>query len=248
MLTRKQKELLLLIRDRMEVDGVPPSFDEMKVALGLRSKSGIHRLISGLEERGFIKRLPHRARALEIVRLPESMETRTPQIEPILAAPPTQKRAANVRSFTPPASSQVVPLAMATVRLPLYGRIAAGTPIEALRDPSRHIEVPAGLLAGRALGRSAGADDHYALEVSGDSMIEAGILDGDRVLIQTCDTAENGAIVVALVDNSEATLKYIERRGHDIALIPANKNYQTVLFPASHVRVQGRLVGLLRRY
>ncbi len=237
MLTRKQKELLLLIRDRVEVDGVPPSFDEMKSALGLRSKSGIHRLITGLEERGFIKRLPHRARALEILRLPEGLESREH----------AKTKAAKVRiptGITLPDMPAIA--AVNNISLPLYGRIAAGTPIEALRDPSSSIDVPAGLLAS---GRGGAAlDEHYALEVSGDSMIEAGIMDGDKIIIRTCNTADNGSIVVALVDDNEATLKYLERRGDQIALIPANRNYQIRLLPAQQVKIQGRLVGLLRNY
>ncbi|MDD3029062.1 MAG: transcriptional repressor LexA [Alphaproteobacteria bacterium] len=213
MLTRKQKELLLLIRDRLEADGVPPSFDEMKRALGLKSKSGIHRLITGLEERGFIKRLPHRARALEILRLPDGAES----------------------------DKKVAEDAVQGARLPLYGRIAAGTPIEALRDPSRSIDIPVDLL-------SSGKGEHYALEVAGDSMIDAGIFDGDRVVIRSCDTAEDGTIVVALIDEQEATLKYLHREGAQIALEPANKNYETRRFASSRVRVQGKLVGLIRNY
>ncbi len=235
MLTRKQKDLLLLIHDRLESDGVPPSFDEMKDALGLKSKSGIHRLITGLEERGFIRRLPHRARALEITRMPDMQLPALPDGD----------------EDSPPH----VPAAFAaaqSISLPLYGRIAAGTPIEALRDPTSSIDVPTGLLAqgfghGKA-GKTGGAAEHYALEISGDSMIEAGIMDGDTAIIRTCDTADNGAIVVALVDEAEATLKTIERRGDRIALIPANRAYETRLLPASSVRVQGRLVGLMRRY
>jgi len=238
MLTRKQKELLVLIKDRLGAEGVPPSFEEMKEAIGLKSKSGIHRLITGLEERGFIKRLPHRARALEIVRLPEGLEDRATKAakKSRVAAPPT-----------PSAMPSLPAIAAAqSISLPLYGRIAAGTPIEALRDPSTQIDVPVGLLAS-SRGKF-DASEHYALEISGDSMIEDGIMDGDRIVIRTCDTAENGAIVVALVDDNEATLKHIEKRGNQIALIPANKNYETRLLPASSVKVQGRLVGLVRRY
>ncbi|MDE1901865.1 MAG: transcriptional repressor LexA [Alphaproteobacteria bacterium] len=242
MLTRKQKELLLLIRDRLASDGVPPSFDEMKEALGLKSKSGIHRLITGLEERGFIKRLPHRARALEIVRLPDGAD----------AKPATTKQA--LRNFKTrsdahrgPSMPDMAAIAAAqSVALPLYGRIAAGTPIEALRDPNGSLDVPAGLLASsRGKGDAA---SHYALEISGDSMIEAGIFDGDRVIIQSCDTADNGAIVVALVDGQEATLKYLKREGGLIALEPANRHYETRRLPAARVKVQGKLVGLMRRY
>jgi len=234
MLTRKQKELLVLIRDRLAAEGVPPSFDEMKDALGLKSKSGIHRLITGLEERGFIKRLPHRARALEIIRMPDGGDAKATK-----SSARKTKVPANIPDMAAIAVAQ-------SISLPLYGRIAAGTPIEALRDPDTHVDVPAGLLAsGR--GRSA-PNEHYALEISGDSMIDAGIMDGDRVIIRKCDTAENGAIVVALVEGHEATLKYLEKRGNQVALVPANKNYQTKLYPPDHVEVQGRLVGLVRHY
>ena len=231
MLTRKQKELLLLIRDRLAVDGVPPSFDEMKEALGLKSKSGIHRLITGLEERGFIKRLAHRARALEILRMPEGSETKETPRKISRDSPMQDIAAIN---------------AAQSISLPLYGRIAAGTPIEALRDPNGTIDIPAGLLAS-SRGRS-DITGHYALEISGDSMIEAGILDGDRVIIRACDTAENGAIVVALIDEREATLKYLKREGTQIALEPANRNYETRRLPAARVKVQGKLVGLMRKY
>ena len=240
MLTRKQKELLVLIRDRLAVDGVPPSFDEMKDALGLRSKSGIHRLITGLEERGFIKRLPHRARALEILRMPTG---------PDLKASKTASR--GTKTIDPKMSDLPMPsmaalAAAQSVTLPLYGRIAAGRPIEALHDPNSSIDVPLDLLAsGRSMAQ---ASEHYALEVSGDSMIDAGIMDGDNIIIRKCDTAENGAIIVALVEDNEATLKYLERRNGQIALIPANKNYETRLFSADQVKVQGKLVGLVRRY
>ena len=237
MLTRKQHELLMYINQRLAATGVAPSFDEMKDALNLRSKSGIHRLISGLEERGFIRRLPHRARALEVTKLPEDS-----------AAPSTGAGAAERGRFSPTvirgdfagalAGTPVAP-DTAAVDLPLYGRIAAGTPIEALRDQSNSVAVPGSLL---------GRGEHYALEVAGDSMIEAGILDGDSVIIQRCDTAESGAIVVALVDNTEVTLKRLRRRGASIALEPANKAYETRIFGPDRVKVQGRLVGLLRRY
>jgi len=237
MLTRKQKELLLLIRDRVTAESVPPSFDEMKEALGLKSKSGIHRLISGLEERGFIKRLPHRARALEIVKLPEGMEAKGAK----------QGR----RAKTPlPANMPSMAAMMNAISLPLYGRIAAGTPIEALRDPHGQIDVPPGLIA--TLKGKVAADEHYALEISGDSMIEAGIMDGDRVIIRKANTAENGTIVVALVDDetggNEVTLKTLERRGNKIALIPANPRHETRLYDPARVKVQGKLVGLVRKY
>jgi len=237
MLTRKQYELLVFINRRLTEGGVSPSFEEMKEALGLKSKSGIHRLISGLEERGFIRRLPHRARALEVVRLPEDT-----------AIAPARGRAAERGRFSPTVIRGDFKAALPgttiagngeAVQLPLYGRIAAGTPIEALRDQSSTIGVPAGLL---------GNGEHYALEVAGDSMIDAGILDGDTVLIQRCETAESGSIVVALVDNAEVTLKRLRRRGDSIALEPANKDYETRIFGPDRVKVQGRLVGLVRRY
>jgi repressor LexA len=228
MLTRKQKELLLLIRDHLQTDGIPPSFDEMKAALGLKSKSGIHRLITGLEERGFIRRLPHRARALEILRLPDGADT-TPRPRKGLGG---LADAANVWAEK--------------ITLPLLGRIAAGTPIEALAETGNDIDVPASLLASaRGMRRPT---DHYALEIAGDSMIKAGILDGDRVVIARTDIADNGAIVVALIDEHEATLKYFERRAEGVALIPANDQYETRLFDPSRVKIQGRLVGLIRRY
>ena len=234
MLTRKQRELLLFINQRLTATGVSPSFDEMKDALNLKSKSGIHRLVSGLEERGFIRRLPHRARALEVVKLPE--ESAAPAAAERGRFSPTVIRG-DFRGSLPgtPVAQDVE-----AVDLPLYGRIAAGTPIEALRDQSTTVGVPASLLGY--------GSEHYALEVAGDSMIEAGILDGDTVIIQRCDTAENGSIIVALVDNEEVTLKRLRRRGASIALEPANKAYETRIFGPDRVKVQGRLVGLLRRY
>ena len=234
MLTLKQRELLLFINQRLMATGVSPSFDEMKDALHLKSKSGIHRLVGGLEERGFIRRLPHRARALEVTKLPEES-----------AAGPVGDRS----RFSPTvirgdfkASLPGAPVAsnVEAVDLPLYGRIAAGTPIEALRDQSTSVGVPASLISH--------GGEHYALEVAGDSMIEAGILDGDTVIIERSDTAENGAVVVALIDNEEVTLKRLRRRGASIALEPANKAYETRIFGPDRVKVQGRLVGLLRRY
>ena len=214
-----------------------PSFDEMKDALGLRSKSGIHRLISGLEERGFIRRLPHRARALEVLRLPENIAQKgrdTARVAKEQEVLPPNVIKGDFKSPGQPqtSSSQVVPI-------PLYGRIAAGTPIEALRDHSRSIDIPAFLL---------GRGEHYALEVEGDSMIEAGIHDGDTVVIQRGDAAENGTIVVALVDNEEVTLKRLRRRGHSIALEPANAAYETRICGPDQVKVQGRLIGLIRTY
>jgi len=237
MLTKKQHELLIFINQRLTATGVAPSFDEMKDALNLRSKSGIHRLISGLEERGFIRRLPHRARALEVIRLPEES-----------AAPSTAMGSVERGRFSPTVirgdfagALPGTPVApdTAAVDLPIYGRIAAGTPIEALRDQNNSVAVPGSLI---------GRGEHYALEVAGDSMIDAGILDGDTVIIQRCDTADNGAVVVALVDNIEVTLKRLRRRGASIALEPANKAFETRIFGPDRVKVQGRIVGLLRRY
>jgi repressor LexA len=235
MLTAKQRELLLFIHQRLkENGGVSPSFDEMKDALKLKSKSGIHRLVSGLEERGFIRRMPHRARALQVLKMPEESGA-TP-------APDRSRFSATVIRGDFKASLPGAPVApdVEAVELPLYGRIAAGTAIEALRDQSTTVGVPASLL-----GR---AGEHYALEVAGDSMIDAGILDGDTVIIERGDIAENGAIVVALIDNQEVTLKRLRRRGASIALEPANKDYETRIFGPDRVQVQGRLVGLLRRY
>jgi len=233
MLTKKQHELLVFIDGRLRDSGVSPSFDEMKDALGLRSKSGIHRLITGLEERGFIRRLPHRARALEILRMPGNREpVRSPRPEKPGFSPNV------IRGEFGMAGTAVQGDAEA-VSLPLYGRIAAGTPIEALRDNSNAVEVPASMLGG---------GDHYALEVDGDSMVEAGIQDGDTVLIQRADTAENGTIVVALVDDTEVTLKRIRRKGDSIALEPANAAYETRICGPDQVKVQGRLIGLLRKY
>ena len=225
MLTRKQKELLLFIRESLTKEGVTPSFDEMKMALGLRSKSGIHRLITGLEERGFVKRLPHRARAIEILRLPEDTESHVPRLQKSV--------------------QQAVEQITEALSLPLYGKIAAGTPIEAISDVQNQIEIPPSLIANIQGGISG---EHYALEVSGDSMIEAGIMDGDHIVVRRADTAENGANVVALVDDQEATLKYLERRKGVLALIPANKDYQTQIYDPARVKVQGRLVGLVRKY
>jgi repressor LexA len=234
MLTKKQHELLMFINQRLNGTGVSPSFDEMTDALNLRSKSGIHRLISGLEERGFIRRLAHRARALEVIKLPD--EVAIPAAAEKSRFSPTVIRG----DFSGALSGSAIAPESAAVDLPLYGRIAAGTPIEALRDQSASIGVPAGLLGP--------SGEHYALEVAGDSMVDAGILDGDTVIIQRCDTAENGAIVVALVDDIEVTLKRLRRRGASIALEPANPAYETRIFGPDRVNVQGKLVGLLRRY
>ena len=228
MLTRKQLELLNFIKDRMDSDGVPPSFDEMKEALDLRSKSGIHRLITALEERGFIRRLAHRARALEIIKLPDAMER-----------PGFSPRVIKGDRSDPPRNAVPVE-AIHAMELPVMGRIAAGVPIEAISEVSHHVAVPGSMLAGRGT--------HYALEVKGDSMIEAGINDGDIVVIREQTTAENGDIVVALVEDHEATLKRFRRRGNMIALEAANPAYETRVFPDHLVKVQGRLVGLIRNY
>jgi repressor LexA len=233
MLTLKQKELLMFIHERLKETGVPPSFDEMKVALDLKSKSGIHRLITALEERGFVRRLPHRARAMEIIKLPESMP---------------QGVAARSRGFSPSViegslgrlpqmhEGEVAPQSVA---VPVMGRIAAGVPIEAIQTRLSTIEVSPEILS---------KGEHYALEVNGDSMIDAGILDGDTIIVRKCEEASNGEIVVALVDEEEATLKRLRRRGDSIALEAANPAYETKIFGPDRVRVQGRLVGLMRRY
>jgi repressor LexA len=234
MLTRKQRELLLFINQRLTATGISPSFDEMKDALSLKSKSGIHRLVSGLEERGFIRRLPHRARALEVVKLPE--ESAAGMSGERSRFSPTVIRG----DFTGSLPGTPVASDVAAAELPLYGRIAAGTPIEALRDQTTTVGVPASMLSR--------GSEHYALEVAGDSMIDAGILDGDTVIIQRSDTAENGAVVVALIDNEEVTLKRLRRRGASIALEPANKTYETRIFGPDRVRIQGRLVALMRRF
>lgn len=252
MLTRKQHELLSFIDRHLKETGFSPSFDEMKDALNLRSKSGIHRLISALEERGFLSRRHHRARALEVLRLPDAALA---ALRGDTAAMPAHAEAAtgsDATDDTAPFSPNVIKgdfsqrltgVRAATdagaVQLPLYGRIAAGLPIEALRDTGAHIEVPLALI---------GPGEHYALEVAGDSMIEAGILDGDTAIIRREDTAENGQIVVALIDDGEVTLKRLRRRGSAVALEPANTRYETRIVPSDRVRVQGRLVGLLRRY
>ena len=223
MLTAKQHELLHFIQQRLDASGISPSFEEMKEALGLKSKSGIHRLISALEERGFLRRLPNRARALEVLKLPEAAKAAT--------------RGDNVLPLRKPASVQPI-AANDIIEVPLHGRIAAGVPIEAFEDHNQ-LSVPAALL---------GSGEHYALEVSGDSMIEAGILDGDYALIQKASTAREGDIVVALVDGQDATLKYFRREGRMIRLDPANSAYEPQRYDAERVMVQGRLSGLLRRY
>jgi len=232
MLTRKQAELLRFIHERLKEAGVPPSFDEMKDALDLRSKSGIHRLITALEERGFIRRLPNRARAIEVIKLPESVAQQ-----------------GRVRGFTPSViegnlgKARPAPAAEEDnnrpIAVPVMGRIAAGTPIEAIQTKSHVISMPADMI---------GNGDHFALEVRGDSMIEAGILDGDMAVIKKADSADTGDIVVALIDDEEATLKRFRRRGASIALEPANAAYEVRILPPNRVRIQGRLIGLFRRY
>ena len=236
MLTKKQQELLMFIHRRLEDGGVSPSFDEMKDALDLKSKSGIHRLITALEERGFIRRLPHRARALEVLRLPDGGVSAprgfAPKVItgnfPLRGVDPTPDRG---DSDAAPESEGF--------ELPLYGRIAAGTAIEAISDPSTTVSVPPTMVSG---------GEHYALEIAGDSMIDAGIQDGDTVIIKRCDSAENGSIVVALIDEREATLKRLRRKGDSVALEPANPSYKTQIFGPDRVRIQGRLVGLMRTY
>ena len=229
MLTRKQHDLLTFINGRLNESGVSPSFEEMKEALALKSKSGVHRLINALEERNFIRRLPNRARALEILRMPEVVQRNVSQGTP--AAAKGEVIHADFRRRAPEPANDVV-------ALPLHGKIAAGQPIEAFED-SRLLSVPAALL---------GPGDHYALEVSGDSMVDAGILDGDYALIRRCDTARDGDIVVALVDGSDATLKYLKHAKGMVELEPANAMYTTQRYLPSRVRVQGKLAGLLRRY
>jgi repressor LexA len=242
MLTRKQYQLLVYIDRHLKETGFSPSFEEMKDALSLKSKSGIHRLISALEERGYLARRHHRARALDVLRLPDNMLARdlpaspmaeteaSPGFAPNVIRGDFTQRLAGVRS----AASDV-----GAIQLPMYGRIAAGLPIEALRDTSSFIEVPMALL---------GPGEHYGLQVAGDSMIEAGIFEDDTVIILKGDTAENGQIVVALVDETEVTLKRLRRRGNSIALEPCNVRHETRIFPADRVKVQGRIVALMRQY
>ena len=228
MLTKKQLDLLIYIDKRVKADGVPPSFDEMKEALNLRSKSGIHRLITALEERGFIRRLAHRARAIEIVKLPDALEN-------------SGFRPKVIEGDRPGARSGAMSVdAVHAIELPVMGRIAAGTPIEAISEASHNVAVPGQMLTSN--------DHHYALEVKGDSMIDAGINNGDVVVIRETNSADNGDIVVALVEGHEATLKRFRRKGSMIALEAANPAYETRVLPEGQVKVQGRLVGLIRTY
>ncbi|AMN42355.1 transcriptional repressor LexA [Rhodoplanes sp. Z2-YC6860] len=232
MLTRKQFELLRFIHERLKEAGVPPSFDEMKDALDLRSKSGIHRLITALEERGFIRRLPNRARAIEVIKLPEPVSQGvgrrgfTPSV--------IEGNLGKVRAQAASEDDNGRPVA-----IPVMGRIAAGTPIEAIQSKSHVISMPPDMLS---------TGEHFALEVRGDSMIEAGILEGDTVLIKKTEAADTGDIVVALIDEEEATLKRFRRRGASIALEPANASYEVRILPPTRVRIQGKMVGLFRRY
>jgi repressor LexA len=224
MLTKKQKDLLLFIHERMKAGDIAPSFDEMRDALSLKSKSGIHRLITGLVERGYLERLPHRARALEVKKLPEGYSPKTND---------------NSRASSQTREINAVIAAAAMRTLPMHGRIAAGTPIEAIRDENTTIDVPNNMV---------GSGHHYALEIDGDSMVNVGIQDGDTVIIKKCDTAEDGAIVVALVDGEEVTLKRLKRERGMIHLIPENDKYETRTFESHRVQIQGRLVSLMRTY
>jgi repressor LexA len=231
MLTRKQFELLRFINERLKEAGVPPSFDEMKDALDLRSKSGIHRLITALEERGFIRRLPNRARAIEVIKLPDSVNQGGP-VRRGFTPSVIEGNLGRVRAASDDDSGR-------PVAVPVMGRIAAGTPIEAIQNKSHTINMPPDMLS---------SGEHFALEVRGDSMIDAGILDGDTVLIRKSDAADTGDIVVALIDDEEATLKRFRRRGASIALEPANTSYEVRILPPTRVRIRGKLVGLFRRY
>jgi repressor LexA len=233
MLTRKQHELLMFINTRLSQSGVSPSFDEMKDALGLKSKSGIHRLITGLEERGFIRRLAHRARALEVLRLPDDTTSNG------LAAQARGGFSPQIIEGGGGKTAADGDDASEVIELPLLGKIAAGTPIEALSDPSRQVGVPGAMI---------GKGEYYCLEVEGDSMVEAGILDGDTVVIRRSDKADNGKIVVALVEGGEVTLKRLRRRNNSVALEPANAAYETRIFGPDQVQIQGELVGLMRNY
>jgi repressor LexA len=246
MLTEKQKELLLFIHGRMQERGVPPSFDEMKDALDLRSKSGIHRLITALVERGFIRRLPHRARAIEVIKLPENQGLSAGQTagSAVAASPQRGFQPSVIEGSGPPRSNVAPPppshiIDARTVSVPVMGRIAAGVPISAIQNHTHDIAVPPDILTN---------GEHFALEVKGDSMIEAGIHDGDTVIVRRCNTAENGDIIVALVEGEEATLKRLRKKGSTVALEAANPEFKTRIIGPDQIDIQGRLVGLLRRY
>jgi repressor LexA len=250
MLTQKQKDLLMLIHRRLQETGVPPSFDEMKEALELKSKSGIHRLITALEERGFIRRLPHRARALEIIKMPEASAGPNPVLQAAHQAAAADASKGNGNGFQPavieggnrrvalPSGAQPVS-AYATIAVPMMGRIAAGVPIEAIQNHTSDIGCPPDML---------GPGEHFALEVKGDSMIDAGIHEGDIVIIRKQNQANNGDIIVALVEKEEATLKRLRKKGASVALEAANPKYETRIFGPDQVDIQGRLVGLIRKY
>ena len=237
MLTRKQLELLRFVHERLKETGVPPSFDEMKDALDLRSKSGIHRLITALEERGFIRRLANRARAIEVIKLPEAVGGMGGRARGF--TPSVIEGNLGRRPVAPAASSDEEGSGARPIAVPMMGRIAAGTPIEAIQTRTDTIQMPADMLSN---------GEHYALEVRGDSMIEAGILDGDTAVIKKTDSADTGDIVVALIDDEEATLKRFRRRGASIALEPANASYEVRILPPNRVRIQGKLVSLMRKY
>lgn len=231
MLTRKQRDLLLFIHHRVQQEGIPPSYEEMKNALGLHSKSGIHRLVGALEERGFLKRLPNRARAIEIIKLPEGVGPNVALRDSKVVSVPFGKSG--------PKEVVAGTAVAANINIPLHGKIAAGMPIEALENADEHISLPLGMV---------GAGEHYALEISGDSMVDLGILDGDTVIIRKCTTADNGDVVVALVENEEATLKTLHKKGGQVALTPASADHSTQILPADQVQIQGKLVGLFRKY
>ena len=234
MLTTKQKELLVFIDARLRETGVPPSFEEMKDALALQSKSGVHRLIMALEERGFIRRLPHRARAIEVIKLPDAMTEGAPRRSTFNPSVIEGSGRRSPQLSPPPAA-----FAQTNATVPLMGRIAAGVPISAIQDHTQDIGVPPDLITG---------GEHFALEVRGDSMIDAGINEGDIIIVRRCDTANNGDIIVALVEKEEATLKRLRKKGASIALEAANPNYETRIFGPDQVDIQGRLVGLIRRF
>jgi repressor LexA len=238
MLTRKQQQLLIFIDQRLKSDGVSPSFEEMKDALSLKSKSGVHRLITALVEREFIRRLPNRARALEVLRLPEDSTPRAGR-PALVHDRDSEQLGANVVRMQPRKTNQASANDSGSIDVPLHGRIAAGMPIEALERSDSFVGVPAGMI---------GSGEHFALEIDGDSMVEAGIMDGDTVIIQKCEIARNGDIVVALVDQAEATLKEFQKQDRMIRLVPRNSSHTTQSYDAGRVQVQGKLVGLLRKY